>query len=127
VFKFLEKKGHTSGATVLKLLHNWHKAVDGRGLSEDQRSTYCEELKCWLLDDWMPWHREVKDYSQIDVNRLALLAASFVFLVKIKHVFSNWPVLQYNLIPKAVVSFSYWSFASFYASFYMVLVMFLVR
>ncbi|CAB4027056.1 Hypothetical predicted protein, partial [Paramuricea clavata] len=69
VFKFLEKKGHTSGATVLKLLHNWHKAVDGRGLSEDQRSTYCEELKCWLLDDWMPWHREVKDYSQIDVNR----------------------------------------------------------
>jgi hypothetical protein len=87
VFKFLEKKGHTSGATVLKLLHNWHKAVDGRGLSEDQRSTYCEELKCWLLDDWMPWHREVKDYSQIDVNRLALLAASFVFLVKIKHVF----------------------------------------
>ncbi|CAB3993849.1 Hypothetical predicted protein [Paramuricea clavata] len=64
-----ELGGHTSGATVLKLLHNWHKAVDGRGLSEDQRSTYCEELKCWLLDDWVPWHREVKDYSQIDVNR----------------------------------------------------------
>lgn len=33
VIAFLERKGDVSGAHVIKLLHNWHKAVDGRGLS----------------------------------------------------------------------------------------------
>ena len=37
VISFLERKGHTSGAQVLKIIHSWHKAVDGRGLSEEQR------------------------------------------------------------------------------------------
>lgn len=69
VISFLERKGHASGAGVLKLIHNWHKAADGRGLSEAQRSAYCKDLKEWLLADWMPWFDEIPDYSTIDVNR----------------------------------------------------------
>lgn len=69
VITFLEKKGHTSGAGVIRRIHNWHKAVDGRGLSEAQRSTYCREMKEWLLSDWMPWFHYQPDFSTIDVNR----------------------------------------------------------
>ena len=48
VMAFLERKGDVSGAYVIKLLHNWHKAVDGRGLSEEQRSAFCQDMKEWL-------------------------------------------------------------------------------
>ena len=69
VISFLERKGHTSGAHVLRRIHNWHKAVDGRGLYEEQRSCYCREMKEWLLSDWMSWFNVEPDYSTIDVNR----------------------------------------------------------
>ena len=69
VISFLERKGHKSGANVLQLIRNWHRAVDGRGLSETQRSQFCEDMKSWLLDEWMPWHRNEPDYTLLDVNR----------------------------------------------------------
>lgn len=73
VIKFLERKGHKSGADILTIIRNWHRAVDGRGLSESERSQFCQDMKCWLLDDWVPWHRDNSDYSLIDVNRLVTL------------------------------------------------------
>ena len=69
VIGFLERKGDVSGARVIKLFHNWHKAVDGRGLSEDQRSEFCKDLKEWILADWMLWFCTIPDYSTIDVKR----------------------------------------------------------
>lgn len=69
VISFLERKGHASGARVIRLIHNWHKAVDGRGLSETLRSSYCNDMKNWLLENWMPWFDTQPDYSTIDVNR----------------------------------------------------------
>ena len=45
VISFLEPKGHESGAEVLRIIHNWHKAADGRGLSEEQRSSYFQRMK----------------------------------------------------------------------------------
>jgi hypothetical protein len=48
---------------------NWHKASDGRGLSEDVRSTYNHEMLHFLLEDWMPWFRNNYDFSTIDINR----------------------------------------------------------
>ncbi len=73
VIAFMEQNGHVKDALVIKLLHNWHKAVDGRGLSENERSMYCNKMKEWLLDDWMPWHRYEHDFGTIDVNRYCTL------------------------------------------------------
>ena len=69
VISFLQRKGHESGAEVLRLIHNWHKAVDGRGLPESVRAMYCEEMKEWILSDWMPWFKSIPGYRFIDVNR----------------------------------------------------------
>ena len=57
VVSFLREKGDERGAAVMSKIPNWHMAVDGRGLSEETRSKLCMEMKDWILDDWMPWHR----------------------------------------------------------------------
>ena len=31
---------------------------------------YLGAFKDWILDDWMPWHKDVNNYAMIDVNRL---------------------------------------------------------
>lgn len=54
VISFLERKGHIGGASIIRRIHNWHKAVDGRGLSKEQRWTHCRDMKEWLVSDWMP-------------------------------------------------------------------------
>ena len=69
VISFLEQNGHTSNARIIKHLHKWHKAVHGRGLTEMQRSSYCKEMKDWLLSDGIPWYHYMPDYTLIDVNR----------------------------------------------------------
>lgn len=69
VISFLERKGHASGARVIRLIHNWHKAVDDRGISEEVRSRYCTEMKEWLLEEWMPWFKYMPNYSTLDINR----------------------------------------------------------
>ena len=53
----------------MRLIYNWHRAIDGHGIDENSRSLFCREMKEWLLDDWMPWHWYNTDYSTIDVNR----------------------------------------------------------
>lgn len=78
VISFLERKGHIGGASIIRRIHNWHKAFDGRGLTEEQRSTYCRDMKEWLLSDWMPWYSSQPNFSTIDVNRWALDFLSFV-------------------------------------------------
>jgi hypothetical protein len=70
VISFMEKNGHLSDSRVLTVLRNWHRAVDGRGLSDETRLSYLQDIKNWLLDDWMPWHMTIQDYSTIDMNRL---------------------------------------------------------
>ena len=69
VIDYLRRRGYESDVRVIERLHNWHKAVDGRGLSEEQRSLFCHEIKEWILADWMPWYTYMLDYRTIDVNR----------------------------------------------------------
>jgi hypothetical protein len=69
VVLFFERRGSARSAKILKTIYNWHKAVDGRGLDERTRCQYLKDMKAWILDDWMPWHKENPDYSTIDVNR----------------------------------------------------------
>ena len=69
VINFLDIKGHKTGAHVLTIILNWHRAVDGRGISEEMRSSYLNAFKNWILDVWMPWHKECDNCAMIDVNR----------------------------------------------------------
>ena len=69
VISFMERNNQESEKKVLTILRNWHQAVDGRGLSEETRVAFLQDMKKWLLDDWMPWHSCTKDYSTVDVNR----------------------------------------------------------
>jgi len=72
VIEFMERNGHTSTARFVRVVHNWHKASDGRGLTEETRKQYNLEMLDYLLEDWMPWYESNRDYSTMDVNRYAL-------------------------------------------------------
>ncbi len=68
VMKYMKDKGHQTEYEFVKLVNEWHKASDGRGLTEETRHKANLNMLHWLLDDWMPWHRFL-DYSTIDINR----------------------------------------------------------
>ena len=68
VISFMERNGYHEDAKVIRLLHNWHKAVDGRGLTEEERSQHCKHLLEWIIEDWIPWTGDNPDYSLLDVN-----------------------------------------------------------
>lgn len=68
VLEFMERNGKTSTGRFVRLVHNWHKASDGSGLSEEMRQLYNMEMLDFLLD-WMPWYHYNRDYSTMDVNR----------------------------------------------------------
>ena len=34
---------------ILSFIHNWRKAVDGHGISEETRAQYCKDMMAWLL------------------------------------------------------------------------------
>ena len=69
VLDFLERKGHTSEAHFVEVVRNWHKAADGRGISEELRSKYNTEMVNFILDDWMPWWKEDRNFATLDVLR----------------------------------------------------------
>ena len=52
--EFIERKGYITEFSVVNVVCNWHRAVDGRGLSEQERSTFVKDMLKWLLSDWMP-------------------------------------------------------------------------
>ena len=57
---------------ILLRLHiflNWRRASDERGLTELQRLKFNYQMLNYLLDDLMPWHNEVYDFSTMEVNR----------------------------------------------------------
>lgn len=65
----MKKNVHGSEARFVEVVRNWHKAADGRGLSEEQRSSYNKDMINFLLDDWMPWHKYDRDFSTLDILR----------------------------------------------------------
>lgn len=74
----MEQKCHHAEAEILSIIHNWHKAVDGRGLSEETRAQYCKDMMTWLLKDWMPYLDQDHDYSTIDMNRYCIMPYMYV-------------------------------------------------
>lgn len=69
VLKFMVDNGHENEAKFVKVIRNWHKASDGRGIDERTRSSYNKDMLNLLLEDWMPWFNNNKDYRTMDLNR----------------------------------------------------------
>ena len=69
VVNSLQRLGYNLEASYVRTIAQWHEASDGRGLSQLQRSRYNYQMLNFILDEWMPWHRENYDFSTIDINR----------------------------------------------------------
>ena len=65
---FMEKKGYMCEANYIRVVLNWRRACDERGLSELQRCRFNYQMLNYVLDDLMPWHQQY-DYSYLEVNR----------------------------------------------------------
>ena len=79
----MERNNHPQEATVLKTIHNWHKAVDGRGLNKATRSDYCKAKLNLILEAWIPYLKtEQPDYSFIDVNRCVCVCVCYMYIVQ---------------------------------------------
>ena len=66
---FMKRKGYTYEEKFVRCIRNWRRACDERGLPSLQRSRFNYQLLNLMLDELMPWHREVYDFSQLEVNR----------------------------------------------------------
>jgi hypothetical protein len=69
VAKRLKANGFLNEGRFVEIVSNWHKASDGRGLTEADREKYNLAMLDYILEDWMPWYKEERDYSTLDVNR----------------------------------------------------------
>lgn len=71
VIKWMVRKGYTHEAEYLRVIRNWRRACDERGLSTTERSQFSNDFLNYILDDLMPWHKQdgLRDFSLLEVNR----------------------------------------------------------
>lgn len=69
VARFFRSRGYVAEAEYVQIIADWHRANDERGLSQLERSRANYGLLNYLLDEWMPWHRDNYDFASIDINR----------------------------------------------------------
>ena len=69
VIAFMEKQGYQEEAKFVAMVRNWRWAIDERGLTEQQRRQFRDDFLNFIPDDWMPWHKQVHDFSLLEVNR----------------------------------------------------------
>ncbi len=75
VVKFMQDKGYEVEAKFVRIVHNWRRAVDERGLTTQQRLQYRQDFLAFILDDLMPWHsnKDLNDFSLLEVNRCSII------------------------------------------------------
>ena len=57
VLEFFERKGYTIEAEYVRMIRDWHRACDERGLTNAQQAQYNHNLLNYVLDDeLLPWH-----------------------------------------------------------------------
>ncbi len=71
VLQFFEAKGYATEAQYVRVIRNWRRACDERGLTDGQRSQYNQDLLCYILDEMMPWHAQsqLRDIGLLKVNQ----------------------------------------------------------
>lgn len=65
----MEDKGYVMEQQYVQTIACWHEATDGRGLSQLERSHANYQMLNYILDEWMPWHRDLYDFLYADVNK----------------------------------------------------------
>ena len=70
---FMEKKGYTFEANYIRIIWNWHRASDERGLTSLRRSRFNYKLLDLILENLMPWYEDSYDFSLLEVNRYVCL------------------------------------------------------
>ena len=69
VAKFLREHGYEVEGRYVEIVAGWHEAADGRGITQLERCRKNYSMLNMILDEWMPWHTELYDFSTIDINR----------------------------------------------------------
>jgi len=59
---------------ISRVVRNWRRACNERGLTGDQCSQLSREFLDYILDELMPWHKD----GQYDFSSLDLLSFSIV-------------------------------------------------
>ena len=68
VQNFMEKMGYDYEARYVRVIRNWRRACDERGLSSLQRCRFNYEFLQFMLDELMPWHQDHYDFSLLEVT-----------------------------------------------------------
>ena len=69
---FMEEKGYDFEAKYIRTIWNWRRASDERGLNEWQWSKFNYQLLNMILDELMPWYKEIYDFVLLEVNRYSI-------------------------------------------------------
>ena len=69
--RIFESKGYSEEAKYVRVIRNWRRATDERGLTDEQRSEFNQDSLSYILDELMPWHSksQLRDFSLLEVNR----------------------------------------------------------
>ena len=62
---FMSRHGYEMESKYTRAVHGWRRASDERGSSEDERSCLNYQFLDFILDDWMPWHKDNRDFSHV--------------------------------------------------------------
>lgn len=69
VEQFMKRKSYTYEEKYVQIIRQWRLACDQRGLSELERCRYNYKLLSMILEELMPWHKEIYDFSTLEVTR----------------------------------------------------------
>ena len=65
---FMKRKKYDFEEKYTRVVCNWRRANDERGLSNLQRSHFNYDFLNFILDELMPWHTTTYDFSTLEVN-----------------------------------------------------------
>ena len=68
VAQFMENRSYVYEGYYISTIHNWRRATDERGLSQERRSKFNKDFLFMVLAELIPWHQSF-DYSTLEVNR----------------------------------------------------------
>ncbi len=70
VIEFMERNEYMEEARYLKVVRNWRRAIDERGLHQSQRLELLKEFLDFIYRDLMPWYNKSEvDFSLLEVKR----------------------------------------------------------